>query len=45
MTVADIAAAVQVDALNLPITPLAQAEIHAHAKVMKWLERTLQAVG
>jgi glutathione S-transferase len=45
ITIADIAAAVQVDALNLPITPLAQAEIHAHAKVMKWLDRTLEAIG
>jgi glutathione S-transferase len=45
LSIADVAVAAQVGALNIPYTPVAEAEIHAHAKVMRWLERTLEAVG
>jgi glutathione S-transferase len=45
LSIADVAVAAQVGALNVPFTPLAEAEIHAHAKVMRWLERTFQALG
>jgi len=45
LSIADVAVAAQVDALNIPFTPVAEAEIHAHAKVMKWLERTFEAIG
>jgi hypothetical protein len=37
--------AAQVGALNVPFTPVAEAEIHSHAKVMRWLERTFKALG
>jgi glutathione S-transferase len=45
LSIADVAVAAQVGALNIPITPIAEAEIHAHAKVMRWLERTFEALG
>jgi glutathione S-transferase len=45
LSIADVAVAAQVGALNIPITPVAEAEIHSHAKVMRWLERTFEAVG
>ncbi len=45
LSIADLAVAAQVGALNIPLTPVAEAEIHAHAKVMRWLERTFEAVG
>ena len=45
LSIADVAVAAQVGALNIPFTPIAEAEIHAHAKVMRWLERTFEAVG
>jgi glutathione S-transferase len=45
LSIADVAVAAQVGALNIPFTPVAEAEIHAHAKVMHWLERTFEAVG
>ena len=45
LSIADVAVAAQVGALNIPFTPIAEAEIHAHAKVMRWLERTSEAVG
>jgi len=45
LSVADVAVAAQVGALNIPFTPVAEAEIHAHAKVMRWLERTSEALG
>jgi glutathione S-transferase len=45
LSIADVAVAAQIGALNIPITPIAEAEIHAHAKVMRWLERTFEAVG
>jgi glutathione S-transferase len=45
LSIADVAVAAQVGALNIPLTPFAEAEIHAHEKVMRWLERTLEAVG
>ena len=45
LSIADVAVAAQVEALNISITPVAQAEVHAHAKVMRWLERTFNAVG
>ena len=45
MSIADVAVAAQVGALNIPPTPFAEAEIHAHGKVMRWLERTLEAVS
>jgi glutathione S-transferase len=45
LSIADVAVAAQVGALNIPYTPVAEAEIHAHAKVMRWLERTFEAVG
>jgi glutathione S-transferase len=44
-SIADVAVAAQVGALNIPLTPVAEAEIHAHAKVMRWLERTFEALG
>ena len=43
--IADVAVAAQVGALNISLTPVAEAEIHAHAKVMRWLERTFEALG
>jgi len=45
LSIADVAVAAQVGALNISITPVAQAEVHAHANVMRWLERTFNAVG
>lgn len=45
LSIADIAVAAQVGALNVPFTPVAEAEIHAHARVMRWLERTFAALG
>ena len=45
LSIADVAVAAQVAALNIPFTPLAEAEVHAHAKVMRWLERTFDALG
>jgi glutathione S-transferase len=45
LSIADVAVAAQVGALNVPFTPVAEAEIHAHAKVMRWLERTFEALG
>jgi glutathione S-transferase len=45
VSIADIATAAQIEALNMPFTPVAQAEIHAHAKIMQWLERTFDAIG
>jgi len=45
LSIADVAVVAQVGALNIPYTPLAEAEIHAHARVMRWLERTVEAVG
>lgn len=45
LSIADIAAAAQIEALNMPFTPVAQAEIHAHARIMQWLERTFEAIG
>src|SRR3984893_7637715 len=45
LSIADVAVAAQVGALNIPITPIAEAEIHAHAKVMRWLEWTFEALG
>jgi glutathione S-transferase len=44
-SIADVAVAAQVGALNIPFTPVAEAEIHSHAKVMRWLDRTFEAVG
>jgi glutathione S-transferase len=45
LSIADIAAAAQIEALNMPFTPVAEAEIHAHARLMQWLERTFEAIG
>ena len=45
LSIADVAVAAQIGALNVPFTPVADAEIHAHAKVMRWLERTFEALG
>ena len=45
LSIADVAVAAQVGALNSPFTPVAEAEIHAHAKVMRWLERAFGALG
>jgi glutathione S-transferase len=45
LSIADVAVAAQIGALNIPFTPVAEAEIHAHAKVMRWLDRTFEAVG
>jgi glutathione S-transferase len=45
LSIADVAVAAQVGSLNIPFTPVAEAEIHAHARVMRWLDRTLEAVA
>jgi glutathione S-transferase len=45
LSIADVAVAAQINALNVPFTPLAEAEIHSHAKVMRWLQRTFEALG
>jgi glutathione S-transferase len=45
LSIADLAVAAQVGALNIPFTPVAEAEIHAHAKLMRWLDRAFDAVG
>jgi glutathione S-transferase len=45
LSIADVAVAAQVGALNVPFTPIAEAEIHAHAGLMRWLERTFAALG
>ena len=40
LSVADVAVAAQVGALDIRFPPVAEAEIQQHAKVMRWLERT-----
>jgi glutathione S-transferase len=45
LSVADIAVAAEVAALDTPITPVAQAAVHQRAKLMGWLERTREAVA
>lgn len=45
LSVADLGVAAQVGGLDLPITPVAAAEVRKRANVMRWLERVAKAVA
>lgn len=45
LSVADLGVAAQVGGLDLPITPIAGAEVHKRANVTRWLERVAKAVA
>lgn len=45
LSVADVGVAAQVGGLDLPITPIAGAEVRKRANVMRWLERVTKAVA
>jgi glutathione S-transferase len=45
LSIADIAVAAQVAALDIPITPVISAEVRKHVHVRQWLDRTRAAVS
>src|SRR5579885_206067 len=45
LSIADIGVGAQVGGLDLPITPVAGAEVRKRANVMRWLERLAKAVS
>lgn len=45
LSIADVAVAAQVSALNISITPVASAEVSKRTNLMRWLERTRKRVA
>ena len=44
LSIADVAVAAQVAALDIPMTPVVSAEVRKHVNVTRWLDRTRAAV-